>query len=100
VAFEPTTVSDTVAKLVSPHALAKLINFPDHILAEHEWRLQAHGLRIEVPPDGQVCVFQRIVTSVYSRLEASTCTRTSPGPPVGKGASAISSPSGPPKLLT
>ena len=42
----------------------------------------------------------RLETAVYSMLEASTRTRTSPRPAVGRGASTTSRPSGPPKRLT
>jgi len=38
------------------HAVAELIDFPDDIIAHHEWRPSAHRLRVEVTPDHHVGV--------------------------------------------
>jgi len=50
-------IGHTLAKLKSTHAIAKLIDFPDDIIAKNERRSQSRGLRIDVTADRHVCVF-------------------------------------------
>src|SRR5215468_1682194 len=83
-------VGHAVSELEAGHAIAELIDFPDDVVARHEGRTAA------APRER----WRRITMSVYSMLDASTRTRTSPGPAVGRGASTTSISSGPPERLT
>jgi hypothetical protein len=51
-------IGHPVTKLKAAHALPELIDFPNDIIAQHERRLDAHGLRVEVTPDHHIGVFQ------------------------------------------
>jgi hypothetical protein len=51
-------IGHAVAKLKAADAIAKLIDFPDHVIAHHEGRPAAHRLRIEVAPDQDVGVLE------------------------------------------
>jgi hypothetical protein len=46
----------SVAKLEARHALPKLIDFPDDVIAEDERRLERNRLRVQVAPDHDISV--------------------------------------------
>jgi hypothetical protein len=58
VAFDPRTVISATRspKLKSAHAIAELIDFTDHVIAQHERRLAVQRLRVEVTPDHDIGV--------------------------------------------
>ena len=49
-------IGHAVANLKAAHAIAELIDFPDHIISEHERRPAGRSLRVEVTPDQHVGV--------------------------------------------
>jgi hypothetical protein len=51
-------VGYAVAKLKVAHAIAELVDFPNHVIAQHQRRPPAHRLRVEVLPDQDVGVVQ------------------------------------------
>ena len=51
-------IGHPVTYLKAAHALAELIDLPEDIVAHHERRPAAHGLRIEAAPDQYVSVLQ------------------------------------------
>ncbi len=44
-------IGDALANLKAAHTLAKLIDFANDIVAEHEWRATKHRLRVNMAPD-------------------------------------------------
>ena len=57
-AFDHRRVGDAVAKLEVAHAITELVDFPDHVIAQHERRPAVHSLRVEVSPYQHVSVVQ------------------------------------------
>jgi hypothetical protein len=51
-------VGHSVANLKFAHAIAKLIDLPDHVIAHHERRPEAHRLRVQVAPDQDLSVIE------------------------------------------
>ena len=49
-------IGHAITDLEAAHAVAKLIDFPDDIIAHHERRPAEHRLRVEVAPDHDVGV--------------------------------------------
>jgi hypothetical protein len=61
-------VSHSIAQPKAAHAITQLIDFPDHIIADHEWRQASHRLGVEMAPDDDVGVLQACGKHAHAHL--------------------------------